>query len=369
MPDEVIARHLSRPATPAQRGREFGAARAGQVAHTLARYRELFQAAHGLAPAQIRELGGRVEAALRGPWPALAQEIDGIADGAGVDAAELFAANARTEILSGASAPECSVIGVLPGRSATGSVLLAQNWDWHPSLAPSRVLWTIAGPDGRWLTTLTEAGILAKIGLNSAGLGVTLNILYCSLDGGVGGLPVHLLLRLLLAECDDMAAARALTGQAVMTASSCITVGWQPPPGNPGPAQLVAAELSPGGPQFVAPRDGLLLHTNHFCPAPPAGEDRFARDYPDTLARLADLGEQAGSGLVSAELIQAALRSHAGAPLSVCCHGEEAELLTDQAATLASVILDLGRRELTLAAGQPCAVPYELAGVPAAAGS
>ncbi|HEY1640282.1 MAG TPA: C45 family peptidase [Streptosporangiaceae bacterium] len=367
MSNEVIARHLSRPASPAQRGREFGTARAGQVAHTLARYRELFRAAHGLTPAQVRELGGRVEAALRGPWPGLAEEIDGIAAGAGVDTAELFAANARTEILSGASAPECSVIGVLPGRSATGGVLLAQNWDWHPALAPSRVLWTITGPDGRWLTTLTEAGILAKVGLNSAGLGVTLNILYCSLDGGVGGLPVHLLLRLLLAECDDMPAALALIGQAAMTASSCLTVGWQPLPGDPRPARLVSAELSPGGPQLVRPQGGLLLHTNHFCPAPPAGEDRFARDYPDTLARLADLGEQAGGGLVSAGLIQAALRSHAGAPLSVCCHGEEAEVPGDQSATLASVILDLGRREMMLAAGQPCTVPYELVAVPAAA--
>ena len=152
MSNGSIARHVSAPASPAERGREFGAARAGLVAHTLARYRELFHAAHGLTPEQITELGGRVEASLREDWPGLADEIAGIAAGAGVDARELFAANARTEILSGAAAPECSVIGVLPGRSADGSVLLAQNWDWHPTLAPSRVLWTIAGPGGRWRT-------------------------------------------------------------------------------------------------------------------------------------------------------------------------------------------------------------------------
>src|SRR5262249_33288095 len=135
-----------------------------------------------------------------------------------------FAANARTEILAGATAPECSVIGVLPARSATGTLLLAQNWDWHPALAPSRVLWTITWPDGRWLTTLTEAGILGKIGLNSSGLGVLLNILHCSLDGGIGGLPVHVLLRVLLERCHDMTSALTLIRASRMSASSCVTI-------------------------------------------------------------------------------------------------------------------------------------------------
>jgi isopenicillin-N N-acyltransferase like protein len=368
MHNEVIARHVSPPASPAERGREFGAAHGGLVAHTLARYRELFAATQGLAPEQVAALGGRVADTLHRDWPGLAAEITGIAAGAGVDTRELFAANARTEILSGAAPPECSVIGVLPDRSATGGTLLAQNWDWHPSLAPSRVLWTIAGPGGRWLTTLTEAGLLAKVGLNSSGLGVTLNILHCSLDGGVGGLPVHLLLRLLLQECDDTESALALIRRAQLTASSCITVGWQEPGG--AGAGLVSAELSPGGPAFVWPADGLLLHTNHFRPAPPAGHDLYARDWPETRNRLADLGRHVGgSGTVSAGQIQAALRSHEHGPLSVCCHGEQAENFADQAATLASIICDLGRREMTVAPGQPCTQPYQPVPVPAAMGS
>ena len=61
--------------------------------------------------------------------------------------------------------------------------LLAQNWDWHPDLRASTVVW-IVEHDDRWFATLTEAGILAKIGLNSAGLGVCLNILRTTADGG-----------------------------------------------------------------------------------------------------------------------------------------------------------------------------------------
>jgi isopenicillin-N N-acyltransferase-like protein len=361
MADAAIARHVSRQARPADRGVAFGAAQAARVAHTLARYRELFAATHELGPAQIAALGESVASQLSRDWPDLADEIAGIAAGAGVDGRELFAANARTEIMSGSGAPECSVISALPARSGTGGLLLAQNWDWHPGLAPSLVLWTIEQPDGRWLITLTEAGLLGKIGLNSSGLGVALNILYNSLDGGVGGLPVHVLLRLLLQRCEDMPSALALIRAARPTGSSCVTLGWQ----RGADAELVSAELSPGGTTFVSPADGILLHTNHFLAGPAAGQDLYLRDWPDTAARLGDLRDRAGDGTVSPEVIRGALRSHHGGPLSVCCHGEQAARFADQSATLASVVLDLGRLEMSLAAGQPCTGQYEAVPSPA----
>jgi isopenicillin-N N-acyltransferase like protein len=361
----ALPHHVSAPASAAARGREFGAAHAGRVANTLARYRELFAAARGLTPGQIEALGEQVASGVYQHWPRLAAEINGIAAGAGVSASELFAANARTEILAGATPPECSVIGVLPSRSASGSLLLAQNWDWHPGLAASLLLWTIHGPGGTWLTTLTEAGLVAKIGLNSRGLGVMLNILTSSRDGGVGGLPVHLLLRLLL-ESGDMPSALVLIREARLTASSCITIGCASRSrAEPG---LVSAELSPGGHALIWPEDGVVLHTNHFRSGPPAGEDLYVRDWPDTLTRLTDLrGHVETSGLVSVTQAQAALRSHEDGPLSVCCHGEEAAQFADQAATLASVILDLDSREMLVAAGQPCTGQYLPVVVPAEA--
>jgi isopenicillin-N N-acyltransferase like protein len=359
----AIPRFVSAPDSPAGRGQKFGAAQADLVANTVARYGELFAAGPGLTSGQVRLQGERVADMVSRFWPDLAEEIAGIAAGAGVDERELFAANARTEVLSGTATPECSLIGALPDRSATGTLVMAQNWDWHPSLAPSRVVWTITESDGRWLTTLTEAGILAKVGLNSSGLGVLLNILNCSLDAGVGGLPVHLLLRLLLQRCGDMASARQLMRDARMSASSCITVGWQ----HDGQAELVSAELSPGGPAFISPTDGILLHTNHFLPAPRAGEDTHLRDWPNTVSRLDDLRKHvSGVAVLSADLIYGALRSHDGHPNSVCNHGEQAEQLSEQTATLASVVLDLGQRTMTLAAGQPCTVPYEPVETPAA---
>src|SRR5918994_7220262 len=122
------------------------------------------------------------------PAPPPHPEIDAIARGADVDPHFLRAANARTEILNGAD--ECSVQG------AGG--LLAQNWDWHPDLAESTVIHIVEHGDQQWFATVTEAGILAKIGLNRHGLGVCLNILRTTADGGTDGTPIHLLLRQLL---------------------------------------------------------------------------------------------------------------------------------------------------------------------------
>jgi isopenicillin-N N-acyltransferase like protein len=352
----AIPAHVSTEATPTDRGRAFGAARAEQVAGTLAGYRRLFAATQGLTRSEIEQLGGKVAGLLYRTWPDLAEEITGIAEGAGVPEPELFAANARTEILAGTRPGECSVVGVLPDRSATGRLLLAQNWDWHPVLAPSRVLWTVRQPDGTWFTTLTEAGILAKIGLNGSGLGVMLNILSTSVDGGVEGLPVHALLRLLLQRCRDMSSALRLIRGARMSGSSCLTLGWQ----DGGHAELLSAEVSPAGPAFVSPTAGLLLHTNHFQAGPPRGRDLYPQQSPDTLTRLQDLRQRLdGVPLLDVAQIQRALRSHTDGPLSVCCHGERAAGFSDQAATLASVIVEPGRRQIAVAAGQPCRQPYD----------
>src|SRR5581483_10609090 len=93
----AIPRFVSTQQSPADRGREFGAAQAGLVANTLTRYRELFAAVHGLTPEQIRLQGERVGDMVSRFWPDLAEEIAGIAAGAQADERELFAVNARTE--------------------------------------------------------------------------------------------------------------------------------------------------------------------------------------------------------------------------------------------------------------------------------
>jgi isopenicillin-N N-acyltransferase like protein len=256
-----IPTHHSTEVDAGDRGRAFGRAHAAAVGNTVVAYRRLFQATREIDLADIRELGIEVGEQLTIDWPDLHEEIAGIAAGAGVDVAELLAINARTEILAGGAAPECSTIGILPEASAGGTCILAQNWDWHPDLAASRVLWSVHEPSGRWFTTLTEAGILAKIGVSSVGIGCCLNLLATTIDGGVAGVPVHILLRLVLQRCDRLSDALYLLLNAPTSASSCITVGQA----GDGDGMMVSVEVSPGGAELIWPnREGWLVHTNHF---------------------------------------------------------------------------------------------------------
>jgi isopenicillin-N N-acyltransferase-like protein len=351
--------HLSNESLPSDRGVRFGEAQRDAVHHTVSAYERLFAEASGLDVAAVRSFGERVGERVGAEHPEAHEEIAAIARGAGVDEALLMAVNARTELLAGAARPECSAIGVPPERSG-GHTLLAQNWDWHPSLRDSVVLWTIVEPDGRWLVTMTEAGILAKIGMNSRGLGLCVNILESSADGGPGGIPVHVLMRLALQHCDDVAAAGALLEANGASGSSCFNIG--------SPGALASYEVSPARVARIEPEDGVLLHTNHFLEPPGDAEDVHRRESPSTLARLDELDRRVRRvpGQVDVTAVKDALRSHDAGPNAICCHDPDNERYADRIETLVSVCLDLDELRFEISEGAPCSSPYREAPTPGA---
>jgi len=312
----------------------------------------MLAAAGGIGEPELERLGAHVRDRVAAGAPALAEELDGIADGAGVAATALWAVNARTELLGGSG--ECSLIGRLDGAS----VRLAQNWDWHPDLAPSRVIWTIEH-DGTWFTTVTEAGILAKLGLNGRGLACGLNFLTSSVDGGTGGMPVHVLLRRVLQDCGSLADALGLLLRAPVAASSCITLAGA----EAEDAGLVGVELSPGGPALAWPDgDGVLVHTNHFLGELPAGTDEQPAEHPATLLRRARLRELVRRGAGD----ERALACHFPRPEPVCRHADQAVEWLERRATLLSLVVDPGAPSLRVAQGPPCVTPYEPVPLPRA---
>src|SRR3954452_575473 len=312
----TFAVHRSGEPPRAERGEAFGRAQAPAIQQSIGTYRRMF-AERGV------EIPDRLE------FP-LTDEIDAIARWAGVDPHELRAINARTEILGGAD--ECSVVA--------GGSLLAQNWDWHPDLHASTVIW-IAEHEDRWFATLTEAGVLAKIGLNSAGLGVCLNLLTTDQDGGeVTGTPIHVLLRRVLEECEIVEDAIELLTEASVTASSAVTVAT--------PGDVATVELSPGGPNVIRGRTGA--HTNHFLQPPPRGRDTNVDTSATTVQRLEN---------VKRPPLLDALRDHDGHPNGVCRHVDPEQPWVDQTMTVASVVMNLEKLRLHVADGPPCSHEHQ----------
>lgn len=301
--------------------------------------------AGGVDESELARLGGQVRERVSAGRPELGEELAGMAEGASVASEALWAVNARTELLRGAG--ECSLIGRLDGAA----VRIAQNWDWHPDLAASRVIWTVEH-DGTWFTTVTEAGMLAKLGLNGRGLACGLNFLESSVDGGAGGLPVHVLLRLVLQECGSLVDALTLLLRAPVAASSCITLAGA----EAEDAGLVAVELSPGGPAVVWPDpDGMLVHTNHFLGSLPAGTDEQPAEHPSTLLRRERIGRLIRDGAGD----ERALACHYPRPEPVCRHVDDTVEWAERRATLLSLVIDPGAPSLRVAHGPPCQAPFE----------
>ena len=112
-------------------------------------------------------------------------EMEGISEGAGVPLGLILAINARSELRP--QATECTSVA-FPASGWYG-----QTWDWAAAQEELAILVKTHYPDGHRTLTMTEPGMLAKVGISSAGVSVCLNALTCYEK--VRGVPVHLILR------------------------------------------------------------------------------------------------------------------------------------------------------------------------------
>jgi isopenicillin-N N-acyltransferase like protein len=349
----TLHRHFSAEATDGDRGRALGAAQRDRIRLVTDVYARL-HALNGLGPADVAGHGLQALERISAFAPELGAEIEGIASGSGLPVETVAALNARTEILT-ASAGECSTIACLGAMTASGSALGIQTWDWHNELADGWIVWTIEHPDGRRVETMTEAGIVGKIGMNDRGVAVLLNILSHRDDGPPVGVPVHVLCRAVLDRADGAVPALETIAAAEVSASSAITVVTDEDGG-----AISTVEVSPAGPGFLMPDDrGVLVHTNHFLEDPGRAGETGVRDAPGTILRL-DLARRRMAAMRPGEAtpaaVLAAMASHRGGSSAMCCHPEPGAALGDRWTTLATIVADPAARELLVYRGGPCQI-------------
>lgn len=343
---------------PRARGRAYGRLASAQIERSIATYSSLFAysgidwgVAQQRAAAYCEPIG-QLDAEL-------IEEIGGIAEGSGRQVNEILALNARTEILSpsyfaphNSDLGECTALAVPPALSETGGTLLAQNWDWVGAQRRALVLLRIRETDGSACLTLTEAGMLAKIGLNQHGFGLCLNILRSSDDGARPGVPVHALLRALL-KCRNVEQAQAFAAGFSYGASSnvlCADAG----------GAAANLELSPQGLQVLRDDGAVLCHTNHFLRAPGG---RGSAALPPSLSsepRLARAQSLAAAqrALGVAEL-KRILRDESAGLLSICRRPDPELAESVRLESVASVIMELQQRRMHVAPDVPSLAEYQ----------
>ena len=356
-----------------ERGQQHGMQAQKRITRSNATYARLF-AYCGISWQGAQRLGAGYRELIGDLNPALLAEIEGIASGAGRHIDEILALNARTEILppgypgephpelgkiaaanAKAGMPdwgECTAVAVKPAQTTTGTTLLAQNWDWLGAQRATLVLLRGREASGASWLTLTEAGMLAKIGLNSSGFGVCLNILRSSDDGVRAGVPVHVLLRALLA-CDKVADAIAYTAKLSFGASSNVLCA-------DASGDTAALEFSPRGLEFIRGADAALCHTNHFLAPAAAQHQASLAPSLSTVPRLARISALTGAhqGKFSVADLQSMLRDEADGYLSICRKPDPALAPEICVETVASVVMDLGKRVMHVAPDLPSLVDY-----------
>jgi isopenicillin-N N-acyltransferase-like protein len=347
---------------PHERGVELGRHFSREITHTVATYRTLFET-RATGPFDVNLWADRAWTSIQRLAPVHADEIAGIADGAGLDPRQVASVNARTEILVAANPTgqtECSTVVSLPPGKPPVAV---QTWDWYDAMSDGWFVWTIPMPDGRVVQTVTEFGMLAKIGVNDRGVGVMLNMLHHANDAaevatGEIGHPVHLLSRAILDDASSVPEAVAIASAPRTSASTSLTVLDDR-------GDAASVELFPGGPGVFGPTDGVLVRTNHFVSA--AGREGCLAS---TIGVSTEIRRQhleasfAAHRPESTQDVLAAMTHHADGA-GVCRHpipGTAEPLWTR---TLATVSLDVAHRGLGVAQNGPCGHRLEPVGQPA----
>ncbi len=135
--------------------------------------------------------------------PDLLEEIEGIAEGAGVDFDTLFMFQCQDEMVWFSreifpdTAGHCSAIGCF--KEDNSPALLAQNLDWLNDYDGLNAVLRIKHPDSSLETLVpTTAGLIGWCGMNNQPIGVTTNTLYRFLNTSVEGLPVNFIIRAVL---------------------------------------------------------------------------------------------------------------------------------------------------------------------------
>jgi isopenicillin-N N-acyltransferase like protein len=270
------------------------------------------------------------------PW--VVEELDGAAEGAGVDPLSVFAAS--IEELAPAEAPTgCSDIVVTGARTMDGHLLVAHTNDLYAEDEDDIVAIEWRAPGEPVVFTL-GMGLWISVGWNDAGLSVTGNEV--SPNDERVGIPRLLQVRDVLTRRTLGEALKAVLHPARASAYNWVLAHADGSAANVEASATSAGTDAPGG-------DGFLVHTNHY-----AREDmrRFERpgDYESSCARLDRARELAAGDGFTATGLREVLSDHENGENAICRHADEPKAVK----TVFWCIADVTAGEITYGRGNPC---------------
>ncbi len=342
-----------------ERGLAYGRQAAERIHKGALHYREQL-ARDGFDDAGVDALVERLVPLMARFDPAYVEEMRFIARGADAPFSTIALINARTEVLKLAQRARaergavedgavdtdpdgCTSVVLLPEATADGRVVHGQNWDWKVECAETSVVLSIENEGKPDILTFTEAGGLARSGLNNAGLAITANYLESDRDYARIGVPLALIRRKAL-ECTHLAHAIRAVHSTPKSASNNIVLSHAD-------GLAFNFECAPDETFLVHPENGLLVHANHWVSPIALGKlkDTGIATVPDSLYR--DLRVRAllapRLGRASAQDMRDALFDDFQSPWSVC-RPPRMSLNDNLSATVAMVVMEPGESVMSV---------------------
>jgi isopenicillin-N N-acyltransferase like protein len=345
------------------RGFEHGRRFSREIADNLATYLACF-AFCGLPREQAFAEADAWLGAITALAPSYAEEMRGIAQGAGQEGAAVALVNARYEIafcLFGrlamdqalVAADGCTTFALTGEVTADGHSWLGQNWDWLEGVQGRTFVLRARRKNKPSFVCLTEAGIAGgKMGVNECGIGLVENGLASSRDGAHPYCkPFHVRCREVL-DTESVEDAVAVICEGHRTCSANFVVGQSG--GSP-----VDVETSPDHTSELHPRDGVITHSNHFL-TPGHGESLLERISPSTLYRAERMRKHLADARapITFAHMRSAATDHHGMPNGICRHPDPAQPGAKRTTTVGAVLIDLDARVMHVANGPPCRNEY-----------
>lgn len=329
------------------RGYQHGQLAADRVALSVERYMKRFEHFAQLTQDQARDRARQFREAIEAFDAQALSEIRGIAEGAGQHFDDLLAVNCRSEVMF-ARAPmmECTSFGIESRASFDGHTYVGQNWDWAPDVKDTLILLVLVQtPDRPDVILLDEAGMIGRMGMNSAGIALATNTLIS--EQHRIGVPYNILLRGIL-NSSSLAAAIGALAKPERAISANYMIGH-------GSGQIFDVETSPIHTEILYPENGVITHGNHFLGSRLVGNDLSLQKFPDSAyrhRRLRDGILSAGS-IVTRDAVKFGLRDSFGTPDAVCRHSDPSQNEFEQLETVASIIMDATDLSLSVCKGAP----------------
>jgi isopenicillin-N N-acyltransferase-like protein len=361
-----------------ERGWQYGVATAKLIRHSIGSYARLFAHRRGITwRAACRESLNYLPA-IADHAPDLLNEMRGIADGANVGFEEILALNARTELLAGAGLfvqhpdhdhalaqnrvdgvaqppdiGECTTLAVTAPATQHTATYLAQTWDWSGDQRGACVVLRICQPNAPVVTTLTEAGIVGKIGMNRAGIAVSLNIMQSVNDGKEAGLPVHIMLRKVLS-MTSMNEVSAFFAHVKPAASSCITIAHRN-------GLIASYEITPSAVACFEPIEGILAHTNHCVLDPTRKVEKTLPQTSSSKPRLNQAQNLLNQNKynINEQVLMHILRDESEGAMSICRKPDMRLHPCDRMESVLGVVMHLNKEVMHVADNVPSLAIFE----------